>query len=140
MKGINMQDSRYAQRSNQDRLETESEGSEPKHVTSGNKSTTGRLFVLEASNAGQVFSLNTDGSGRNLIVSGCQLPDGILVDVESGHIYWTNMGVPNLNDGYIERAGLNRKNPKVIVPEGQTFTPKQIHLDKKNGKLYYLHW
>jgi hypothetical protein len=25
----------------------------------------------------------------------------------------------------------------MIVPEGGTFTPKQLHLDKKNGKLYW---
>jgi hypothetical protein len=31
-----MQDGRYVQQSNLDRLETESEVSEPKHVTSGN--------------------------------------------------------------------------------------------------------
>src|SRR5262245_31261815 len=23
------------------------------------------------------------------------LPDGVFVDVDAGHIYWTNMGVPN---------------------------------------------
>ena len=136
MKRINMQDSRYVQRSNLDQLETESEVSEPQHVTSGNKSTIGRLFVLELS-SGQIFLLNADGSDRKVIVSGCRHPDGIVVDVESGHIYWTNMGDPNLNDGSIERADLNGLNRKVIVPEGGTFTPKQIHLDKKNGKLYW---
>ncbi len=25
----------------------------------------------------------------------------------------------------------------MIVPRGATFTPKQIYLDKKNGKLYW---
>jgi hypothetical protein len=30
--------------------------------------------------------------------------------VKRGHIYWTNMGIPNLNDGSIERAtGVNFK-------------------------------
>ena len=59
MKGINMQDSRYVQQSNLDRLETESEVSEPKHVTSGNKTSIGRLFVLELS-SGEIFSLNAE--------------------------------------------------------------------------------
>ncbi|MFL6348904.1 MAG: hypothetical protein ACJ72F_06030 [Nitrososphaeraceae archaeon] len=31
------------------------------------------------------------------IVTECRHPDGIVVDVEAGHIYWTDMGVPNLN-------------------------------------------
>src|SRR5208337_5247616 len=63
--------------------------------------------------------------------------DGIVVDVEAGHIYWTNMGVPNLNDGSIERADIDGTNRKTIIPEGGTHTPKQMHLDKKNGKLYW---
>jgi sugar lactone lactonase YvrE len=100
------------------------------------KATAGRLFVLELS-GGRIHSMNTDGSDNKVIVSDCHLPDGIAVDVEAGHIYWTNMGVPNLNDGSIERADLDGRNRKVIVPQGGTFTPKQIQLDKKNGKLYW---
>jgi hypothetical protein len=44
---------------------------------------------------------------------------------------------PSTNDGSIERADLDGKNRRVIVPQGITFTPKQIHLDKKVGKLYW---
>jgi integrase len=44
---------------------------------------------------------------------------------------------PGVNDGSIERADVDGKNRKVIVPSGVTFTPKQIHLDKNNGKLYW---
>jgi hypothetical protein len=47
------------------------------------------------------------------------------------------MGVPSLYDGSIERADIDGNNRKIIVPEGCTFTPKQIHLDKRNGKLYW---
>jgi hypothetical protein len=136
MKGINMQDNRYVQQSNLDRLETRSEVSQPKHVTHGNKSTVRRLFVLDLS-SGEILSMNADGSDRKVIVSGCRHPDGIVVDVEAGHIYWTDMGIPNVNDGSIERAGLDGQNHTIIVPQGGTFTPKQIHLDKKNGKLYW---
>jgi hypothetical protein len=96
----------------------------------------GRLFVLEL-NAGRIHSMNPDGSDKRTIVTDCRLPDGIAVDAQAGHIYWTNMGVPNLNDGSIERADLDGKNRKVIVPQGITFTPKQIHLDKEKGKLYW---
>ena len=96
----------------------------------------GRLFVLEL-NAGRIHLMNPDGSDKKTIVTNCRLPDGIAVDVEAGHIYWTNMGVPNLNDGSIERADIDGKNRKVIVPEGVTHTPKQMHLDKESGKLYW---
>ena len=102
----------------------------------GRKSAGGRLFVLELS-GDRIHSMNVDGSDRKTIVTGCHLPDGIVVDAEAGHIYWTNMGVPNLNDGSIERADLDGRNRRVIIPQGVTHTPKQIHLDKPNGKLYW---
>jgi DNA-binding beta-propeller fold protein YncE len=95
-----------------------------------------RLFVLEL-NAGRIHAMNTDGSDRKTIVSDCHLPDGIVVDVEAGYIYWTNMGIPNLNDGSVERADIDGKNRKTIVAQGDTHTPKQIILDKKSGKLYW---
>ena len=95
-----------------------------------------RLFVLEL-NAGCIHSMDSNGGDRKTIVTRCHLPDGIVVDVEAGHIYWTNMGVPNLDDGSIERADIDGKNRKVIVPQGITHTPKQIILDKKGGKLYW---
>jgi hypothetical protein len=96
----------------------------------------GRLFVLELS-GDRIHSMNPDGSDRKTIVTNCRFPDGIAVDAQAGHIYWTNMGVPNLDDGSIERADLDGSNRKVIVPQGVTHTPKQLHLDKKNGKLYW---
>src|SRR5580698_1268763 len=99
---------------------------------SSNKGRGDRLFVLELS-GGQVASMNTDGSDKRVLVNGCHLPDGIVVDVDAGYLYWTNMGVPNLNDGSIERADLDGGNRTVIVPKGGTFTPKQLHLDKRNG-------
>jgi hypothetical protein len=97
----------------------------------------GRLFVLELS-GGRIHSMNPDGSDRKVIVTGCDMPDGIAIDVAAGHIYWTNMGTsPATNDGSIERADLDGGNRKVILPRGATFTPKQIQLDKGNGKLYW---
>jgi hypothetical protein len=47
------------------------------------------------------------------------------------------MGVPKANDGSIERADLDGRNRTTIVPQGGTFTPKQIQLEKKSGKLYW---
>ena len=96
----------------------------------------GRLFLLEMS-GDRIHSMNPDGSDRKIIVTGCHLPDGIVVDAEAGHVYWTNMGVPNLDDGSIERADLDGGNRRVIVPRGVTYSPKQIHLDKDNGRLYW---
>jgi sugar lactone lactonase YvrE len=106
-------------------------------VSESSKATVGRLFVLDLS-GGRILSLNADDpSDLKVIVTNCRHPDGIAVDVEVGHIYWTDMGLPNLNDGCIERADLNGKNRTIIIPQGGTFTPKQLYLDKKNGKLYW---
>jgi hypothetical protein len=101
------------------------------------KGTAGRLFFLSAS-SGQVFSANPDGSDLKVIVSeGRRIPDGIVVDTQAGHLYWTNMGNPNANDGSIERADFDGNNISHIVLNGGTFTPKQLQLDKKNRKLYW---
>jgi hypothetical protein len=96
----------------------------------------GRLFVLDLS-GGRVYSMNPDGSDSRTLVTGCRLPDGIAVDLEKGHLYWTDMGVPNLNDGKIERADLDGRHRKTIIPEGATYTPKQLHLDTRHRKLYW---
>jgi DNA-binding beta-propeller fold protein YncE len=109
----------------------------PKSTKSVPTTTKGRLFFLDLS-GGRVLTANPDGSDLKVIVSeGRRLPDGIVVDVAAGHIYWTNMGNPSANDGSIERADLDGKNLTHIIPPGGTFTPKQLQLDKKNGKLYW---
>jgi len=96
----------------------------------------GRIFFLDLG-AGRVLSAKPDGSDLKTIVSeGRKLPDGIVVDVAAGHIYWTNMGSLKANDGSIDRADLDGGNVTSIVPPGGTFTPKQLQLDK-NGKLYW---
>lgn len=95
-----------------------------------------RLFVLEL-NAGKIHVMNVDGSGRETIVTDCRLPDGITLDMDAGHIYWTNMGVPDLDDGSIERADLDGANRTLIVPQGHTHTPKQIILHQRDRKLYW---
>src|SRR5260221_2216970 len=53
-------------------------------------------------------------------------------------MFWTNMGQKfGENDGSIERVDLDGGNRRVIVPEGGTFTPKQLQLDIPNRKLYW---
>ena len=99
--------------------------------------TVGRLFFMDLA-AGRIFTSNPDGSDLKIIVNeGRKLPDGIVVDVAAGHIYWTNMGNPKANDGTIDRADLDGTNVTNIVPSGKTWTPKQLQLDAKNRKLYW---
>jgi hypothetical protein len=106
-------------------------------ASSAAKSTSGRLFFLDLG-GGRVMSANPDGSDLKTIVSeGRKLPDGLAVDAAAGHIYWTNMGNPSANDGSIVRSDLDGGNIKTIVPSGGTFTPKQLQLDSRSGKLYW---
>ena len=98
---------------------------------------TQKLFVLEISGGGRLFSINPDGSDKAVIVAESRLPDGVAVDVEAGHIYWTNMGTPPVNDGSIERVDLDGGNRTTIVPSGGTYTPKQLHFDSVGRKLYW---
>jgi hypothetical protein len=94
-----------------------------------------RIFFLDLG-AGRVLSANPDGSDLQTLVSeGRKLPDGLAVDVAAGHLYWTNMGNPKANDGSIFRSDLDGGNMTTIIAPGGTFTPKQLQLDKPNGKL-----
>jgi hypothetical protein len=105
----------------------------------GESSTTdpGRLFFLDAS-GGRVLSAKPDGSDLKTVVDvGRKIPDGLVTDVASGYLYWTNMGNPKANDGSILRSDLDGRHMTSIVPPGGTFTPKQLQLDKENGKLYW---
>ena len=96
-----------------------------------------KLFVLEISGGGRLFTINPDGSEKTVLVDGSPIPDGVAVDVEAGHVYWTNMGKPPANDGSIERIDLDGGNRTTIVPSGGTYTPKQLHFDTIGRKLYW---
>ena len=110
---------------------------EPKPTRVSSKLISTRLFFLDAA-GGRVLSSRPDGTDLKTLVSeGRRLPDGIVVDIEAGHIYWTNMGNPKANDGSIERADLDGGQTTNIVPVGGTFTPKQLKLDKQHGKIYW---
>jgi sugar lactone lactonase YvrE len=99
---------------------------------------TARIVFLDVS-GGRIVSANPDGTDATAIVTGCRrMPDGIAVDAAAGHIYWTEMGSKfKENDGSIERADIDGRNRRTIVPVGGTFTPKQLQLDTINRKIYW---
>jgi hypothetical protein len=106
-------------------------------TASGDDARVGRLFFLDVA-GGRVLSANPDGSDLKTIVEeGRKIPDGLVVDSVAGHIYWTNMGNPKANDGSILRSDLDGKNMTTIVAPGGTFTPKQLQIEKRTGKLYW---
>jgi len=97
----------------------------------------GRLFFLDI-RGGRVVSASPDGSDIKVLISGrTGIPDGIVVDTEGGHVYWTVMGKPAADDGLIERVDLDGAHLTTIVPAGGAFTPKQLKLDPIHHKLYW---
>ena len=68
----------------------------PRSGESASEADSGRLFFLDLG-AGRVLTAKPDGSDLKTIINeGRRLPDGIVVDAEAGHIYWTNMGKPQI--------------------------------------------
>ena len=53
----------------------------------------GRLFLLELS-GDRIHAMNSDGSDRVTIVTGCHLPDGIVVDAKAGSYLLDQHGHP----------------------------------------------
>ena len=96
-----------------------------------------RLYFLDI-RGGRVVSAAPDGSDVKVLISGrTGIPDGIVVDADGGHIYWTVMGRAAADDGLIERIDLDGSHLTTIVPAGGTFTPKQLKLDPVHRKLYW---
>ena len=87
---------------------------------------------------GGVLSTTLDGSDlREFGAERSARADGVAVDATAGHVYWTNMGDPASDDGFILRADLDGTNITMIVPPGGTYTPKQMRIDPANRKLYW---
>lgn len=95
------------------------------------------LFYLDIG-AGRVASVDPDvGVEQELVAAAGVLPDGIAIDLDAGHLYWTTMGLPAAADGTLMRADLDGGNLTTVVAAGLTTTPKQMKIDLGEGKLYW---
>jgi hypothetical protein len=96
----------------------------------------------------QVVAL--DGSRVRALVSDVdEVPDGVVIDKDRGHIYWTNMGTPDpgapprteptffTRNGSIERVNLDGSGRRTIVARGTFTTGKQLAADFAAGQLYW---
>jgi hypothetical protein len=98
----------------------------------------GTLTVFYLDVGGSVMATAVESPrARTIVEDAGQGPDGIAVDLERGHLYWTGMGVPANDDGFIRRSNLDGSNIVTVVPEGGTYTPKQLKIDHENGRLYW---
>lgn len=95
------------------------------------------MFYLDVTGGRVMTAGTTTPVTRVLVPSAGQGPDGVAVDVAGGHVYWTGMGVPSANDGFIMRADLDGSHVTTLVPPGGTYTPKQMKLDVAGGKMYW---
>jgi hypothetical protein len=97
----------------------------------------GELASSQVLTSGQVLELSIDNKNARPVAlvtnQGC--PDGI--DVYDGRMYWTCMGLAPKNDGAIYSAKLDGSDGKTVIKAGDVHTPKQLHIDKINKKLYF---
>ena len=94
------------------------------------------IFYLDV--AGRVMTADAENpSPRVVVASAGQGPDGIAIDVAAGHVFWTGMGSPSADDGFVMRANLDGSNVTTLVAAGGTYTPKQMRVDVAGGKLYW---
>lgn len=105
---------------------------------------TDRLLLLNIGTPSRLLSIAPDGSDLQILMPDLGVaPDGISVDPIRRHIFWTYMGTEHVdedffvNDGSIHRIDFDGTNHIVVVPTGQTVTPKQMHCDAENGFLYW---
>lgn len=92
--------------------------------------------------------------GSTVLLDGLTaIPDGIAVDREHGHIYWTNMGFPStpagraakseadldfyLENGSLERVNLDGSGRTYVLAEGSFVTGKQLTGAWSQGRLYW---
>jgi len=111
---------------------------EPGASSAGAAGESGTLTAFYLDVSGSVMALDVATRAvRTVVEDAGQGPDGIALDLPHGHIYWTGMGVPSGDDGFIRRSDLDGENVVTVVPAGGTYTPKQLRIDPENEKLYW---
>lgn len=83
---------------------------------------------------GRLLEVSLDGKIQRVLSEGLPLPDGI--EAHEGKLYYTNMGMPSLNNGSVCSLSLDGTNTTTIVPPGKIFTPKQLSIEHTTNKLY----
>jgi len=89
----------------------------------------------------RIAQADYNGTNRKIFARTGSGPDGLVVDLKSGIMYWTNMGVreDETLDGSIQQCRMEDclNTTLTIVEPGKTATPKQLALDRVNGYIYW---
>ncbi|XP_077987906.1 low-density lipoprotein receptor-related protein 5-like [Glandiceps talaboti] len=86
-------------------------------------------------NKREVYRARLDGSEKETLAGGVQVPDGLALDLINHHVYWTDAG----NPGKIERANLNGTEREVVIGENLE-KPRAIIVDNVHGYVYWTDW
>lgn len=95
--------------------------------------------INEIYHQGQILALEKDGGSPKQLAADSNfvtLPDGVVYSEQRQRLYFTNMGVPTLNDGSVCSIRLDGSQPEIVLAKGQVHTPKQLALDSVRNKLY----
>lgn len=80
--------------------------------------------------SGNIWRVNRDGSGLEVIAENIGDPYGIALDVTGNKIYWVD------DEGNVSRANLDGTNPEIGILNVPTASWRAIALDVENGKMY----
>lgn len=117
----------------------------PRAPEEKNNSEDCRLVVLDiglssappSMTSGAILECSANGQTQKILVDNQPLPDGLVVDKQTGRLFWTNMGIPGKKDGSVLSYDPQTKVVDTIVPSGTINTPKQLALDNNSNKLYF---
>jgi hypothetical protein len=87
--------------------------------------------------SGSILEISANGQVQKSLVENQCLPDGLVVDPQTGRLFWTNMGIPGKEDGSVLCYNPETKAVDTIIPTGKINTPKQLALDSTSNKLYF---
>ena len=102
----------------------------------------------------EMLKIDVESGEATVLIRGLDAaPDGIVVDPQQQHIYWTNMGAPGLpegrayktdldldfyrKNGSIERADFDGGGRTYLLAEGSFVTGKQLAGAWSSGRLYW---
>lgn len=87
--------------------------------------------------SGRIIAWEPSTTNPQEIVGKQRLPDGIIYSRRDDRIYWTNMGIPDQNDGSILSCNPDGSDIQQVLAPGKVHTPKQLKIDHTSGKLYF---